>query len=153
MKVKDLMTGDPGFTHADEQLAAAADIMWQRDCGVVPVVDAEMKVTGMITDRDICRTLTSRNKKASEIKAGEIAAGDIVSCRTDDKITDVLKKMRKNHLRRLPVVNGDKKLAGIISIRDIVFASERKKALRKKAYSTLLQLAKPRSIVLHEISE
>jgi CBS domain-containing protein len=61
--------------------------------------------------------------------------------------------MKKNHLRRLPVLSSDKKLVGIISIRDIIFASEKKKALRKKAYSALLQLAKPSAIVLHEISE
>ena len=153
MKVKDLMTMDPGFMRAGEPLTKAAEIMGQRDCGVVPVVDAEMKVTGMITDRDICRALTSRNKKASEIKAAAIAAADVVSCRPDDKITDVLKKMKKNQLRRLPVTDGDKKLVGIVSIRDIIFASEKKKALRKKAYSTLLRLAKPSAIVLHEIGE
>lgn len=153
MKVKDLMTGEPGYVRADETLTKTADVMWQKDCGAVPVVDAEMRVTGMITDRDICRALTSRNKKASEIKAGETATGDVICCRADDKITDVLKKMKKNQLRRLPVRDGDKKLVGIISIRDIIFASEKKKALRKNAYSALLQLAKPSAIVLHEISE
>ena len=127
--------------------------MWQRDCGAVPVVDTEMRVTGTITDRDICRALASRNKKASEIKAGEIATGDVISCGPDDKITDVLKKMKKNQFRRLPVQDGDKKLIGIISIRDIIFASEKKKALRKKAYSALLRLAKPSAIVLHEIGD
>lgn len=153
MKVEDLMTRDPGFTRAGEPLTKAADIMGQRDCGVVPVVDPEMQVTGMITDRDICRALTSRNKKASEIKAGEIATGDVVACRTDDKIPDVLKRMKKNQLRRLPVLDEDKKLVGIVSIRDIIFASEKKKVLRKKAYSVLLRLAKPSAIVLHEIGE
>jgi CBS domain-containing protein len=92
MKVKDLMTRDAGFTRAGEPLTKAADIMWQRDCGVVPVVDAEMNVTGMITDRDICRALTSRNKRPSEIKAGEAATGSVVGCRPGDKITDVLKR-------------------------------------------------------------
>lgn len=153
MKVKDLMTGEPGSARAGDSLTKAADIMWQRDCGAVPVVDAEMRVTGMVTDRDICRALTSRNKKASEIKAGEIATGDVIGCGPDDKITDVLRKMKKNQIRRLPVRDGDKKLIGIISIRDIIFASEKKKALRKKVYSVLLQLAKPSAIVLHEISE
>lgn len=153
MKVKDLMTGEPGYVRDSESLTKAADIMWQRDCGAVPIVDAEMKVSGMITDRDICKALTNRNKKASEIKAGEIATGEVIGCRPDDKITDALKKMKKNQLRRLPVRDGDKKLIGIISIRDIIFASEKKKALRKKAYSALLQIAKPSSIVLHEITE
>jgi CBS domain-containing protein len=153
MKVKDLMTAEPGYVRASETLTKAADIMWQRDCGAVPVVDAEMQVTGMITDRDICRAVTRRNKKPSEIKAGEIASGEVIICRPEDKITAALKKMKKNQLRRLPVLDRDKKLAGIISIRDIIFASEKKKALRKRAYSALLQLAKPSAIVLHEISE
>lgn len=153
MKVKDLMTRDPDFVGAGDTLAKAADIMWQRDCGVVPIVDEEMNVTGMITDRDICRVLTGRNKKAGDIKAGELVSGDIIGCRPGDKITGVLKKMKKNQLHRLPVRDGEKKLVGIISIRDIILASGKKKSLRKKAYSALLRIAKPSSIVLHEISE
>jgi CBS domain-containing protein len=153
MKAKDLMTGDPGFCLSGDTLKKAAEIMSERDCGFVPVVDAEMVVTGVITGRDICIALARRSKKASEINAGEIAGSDPVCCRPDDKIKDVLKVMKKKRVRRLPVRDGDKRLVGVLTIRDIIHASERDKSLRKRTYSVLRELAKPRSIVLFEIPD
>jgi CBS domain-containing protein len=153
MKAKDLMTGEPGFCASGDALKKAAEIMSERDCGFVPVVDAGMAVTGVLTGRDICIALSSRNKKPSEIKAGEIASGDPVCCRPDDKIKDVLKVMKKKRVRRLPVRDGDKRLVGVLTIKDIIHASERDKSLRKKTYSVLRELAKPRVIVLFEIRD
>jgi CBS domain-containing protein len=153
MKAKDLMTGDPGFCASGDTLKKAAEIMSERDCGFVPVVDAEKVVTGVVTGRDICIALARRSKKASEIKAGEIAGSDPVCCRPDDKIKDVLKLMKKKRVRRLPVRDGDKRLVGVLTIRDIIHASERDKSLRKRTYSVLRELAKPRVIVLFEISD
>lgn len=153
MKAKDLMTGEPGFCLSGDTLKKAAEIMSERDCSFVPVVDAEMAVTGVITGRDICIALARRNKRASEIKAGEIAGSDPVCCRPDDKIKDVLKLMKKKRVGRLPVRDGDKRLVGVLTIKDIIHASERDKSLRKKTYSVLRELAKPRVIVLFEITD
>jgi CBS domain-containing protein len=153
MKAKDLMTGEPGFCLSGDTLKKAAEIMRERACGFVPVVDAGMAVIGVITGRDISIALGSRNKKPSEIRAGEIASSDPVCCRPDDKIKDVLKVMKEKRLRRLPVQDGDKRLVGVLTIRDIIHASEREKSLRKKTYSVLRELAKPGSIVLFEIPD
>jgi len=153
MKAKELMTGDPGFCLSGDTLKKAAEIMSERDCGFVPVVDAERAVTGVITGRDIGIALARRSKKASEIRAGEIAGRPPVCCRPDDRIKDVLKLMKKKRVRRLPVRDGDKRLVGVLTIKDIIHASERNKSLRKRAYSVLRELAKPRSIVLFEIPD
>src|ERR1044072_6695315 len=111
MKVSDIMTADPGFCFAVDTLTKAASIMWQRDCGTVPVLDAGNKVIGMVTDRDICIAVASRDGRASEIMAGELCSGNVLSCSPDDELKKALKSMRKNQLRRLPVVDGDGRLA------------------------------------------
>jgi len=153
MKVKDLMTVEPGYCGLDDTLAKAAEIMSARDCGVVPVVDAELRVVGIITDRDICMAAAARNKKLKEIKAADVIKGKIVTCRPDDGIADVLKKMKKGQLRRLAVTDGNKRLTGIISIRDIIFAPGKSKAVKKKIFAALREIGRPGAIVLHEIDE
>ena len=150
MKAKDLMTGDPGFCLSGDPLTKAAEIMNQRNCGFVPVVDADMAVTGVVTGRDVCVALAARKKN---VKVGEIASGDPVCCRPDDKIKDVLKLMKKKRVRHLPVRDGDKRLVGVLTIRDIILASTHDKSLRKRTYSALRELARPRSIVLFEIPD
>lgn len=86
MKVKDIMAASPGFCYGVDSLTRAASIMWQRDCGAVPVVDAENKVIGIITDRDICIALASRDQKASEIAAAELCHGAVLTAAPDDDI-------------------------------------------------------------------
>jgi CBS domain-containing protein len=147
------MTAAPGWCESDDPLDKAAGIMRARDCGVVPVVNADLRVIGMITDRDICMAVAARGKKASEISAGDIIEGKVVACRPEDGIADVLKKMKRGQFRRLAVVDGDKRLAGIISIRDIIFTPGKSKALKKKIFAALREISRPGAIVLHEIAE
>jgi CBS domain-containing protein len=153
MKVKDLMTAEPGYCTTSDTLDKAAEIMSARDCGVVPVVDSELRVIGMITDRDICMAAAARGQKLKEIKAGDIIKGKIVTCRPDDGVADVLKKMKKGQLRRLAVTDGDKRLTGIISIRDIIFVPGKSKAVKKKIFAALREIGRPGAIVLQEIDE
>lgn len=153
MKVKDLMTADPGYCGPGDPLSVAAGIMRERDCGAVPVVDENLKVLGIITDRDICMAAAARNKKASEIKVGDAVSGEVICCRPEDKIGQALKAMKKKQIRRLPVHDADKKLVGVITIGDIILASENHKSLRKRAYSALKEITHPRAIVLREISK
>ena len=145
------MTVEVGFISPTDSLARAADMMWQKDCGVVPVVDADKRVVGMITDRDICIAVGSRDCKASEIKAEEFCADNIIACQPDEKIKDALKKMGKNKIKRLPVTSQSGELVGIISLSDILPATEKDKSLRKKIVSALAEINKPRPITLREI--
>ena len=150
MKVKKLMTEEVEFCHSEDDLTKAAGIMWRRDCGVVPVIDNNMRVIGMITDRDIAIAACSRDRKPSEIKIGEVTNGKIISCSANDDIKDALKKMRKNQLKRLPVVSQNGALIGILSITDILLEN---KKVKKPVASTLKTISSPRPIVLSEIAE
>ena len=145
------MTEEVGFCFSSDDLAKAADIMWQKDCGAVPVVDAENCVIGMITDRDICIAVGTRDRKASEIRIEEICGAEIIACQPNDDIKDALKKMRKNQIRRLPVTSQNGELVGIISLIDLLLTTDNDKKSRKKVVSALIEISKPRPILLREI--
>lgn len=153
MKVSEIMTIDVGFCRAEDNLTKAAEIMWQKDCGVVPVVDAEKRVVGVLTDRDICIATATRNKKTSQIKAREMDFRAPVVCAAEDDVKDVLRRMRKYKVKRLCVTNADKELLGIISLSDILLKAGEKKSVRKLIFSTLSAIAKPAPIVLREQGE
>jgi CBS domain-containing protein len=110
----------------ESSLAEAAALMWEHDCGAVPVVNVDDKVVGMITDRDICFGATTKNHAPSEISVGEVITGRVFSCAPDDDIREALKTMRRERVRRLPVVDEGGALRGIVSLKDIALRAEEK---------------------------
>jgi CBS domain-containing protein len=125
MRVKELQTSDVTSCSGDTDLAAAAKIMWDCDCGVVPVVDNERKVIGVITDRDICIATATRSAVPSEIQARDVMSGqDLHSCGPDDDVRTALATMKRHRVRRLPVLDQQQRLVGIISINDLVMRAE-----------------------------
>src|SRR3712207_4411459 len=77
MKVKDVMTAGPKACLPETSLAEAAATMWENDCGALPVVGAEDRVVGMITDRDICFGATTKNRPPSEVSVAEVITGKL----------------------------------------------------------------------------
>ncbi len=153
MKVKKLMKTNVGYCNFADDLTKAAEIMRSKDCGAVPIVDDEKKLVGIITDRDICLAVAEFDKKPSEIKISEVVKGIIFTCSADDDLKTVLKKMKRVKVKRLPVVDKNKKIVGILSITDFLNSSKKDKSIRKKIYSTLKAIGKPKPIVLREIVE
>ncbi len=129
MNARDIMTTDAAYCLPETNLASAAASMWERNCGVLPVVDENMHVKGMITDRDICIALATRDRLASEVTVGEVSSGIAFACRPDNNIQTVLSTMRHHRVRRVPIVEEDGRLAGIVSIDDLArFARARRDA-------------------------
>ncbi len=153
MKVFEVMTIEVGFCRLEDDLTNAAQIMWEKDCGIVPVVDSEKRVVGVITDRDICIAAATRNRQTSQIKASEMNFRAPVVCAMEDDLKDVLRRMRKYKVKRLCVTNQFKELLGVISLTDILLKAGEKKSVRKLIFSTLNALAKPAPIVLCEENE
>lgn len=147
------MTTDVGACSANDSLTKAAEVMWSKDCGVVPVIDAENRVVGLITDRDICIAAATKNRRISEIKAAEMLGDDdkIISCPADDKAEDALKLMRKHKVKRIVVTGEDERLVGILSISDVLLAAGKNKKLKKKILSTLEEIFQPPPIILEEL--
>jgi len=151
MKVRDVMTSDVGYCQPNTTLADAAMIMWQRDCGVVPIVNEEKRVVGMVTDRDICIAVAMQNRLASQIQVSEIISGKVKSCQPNDDVENALKTMKKRQLRRLPVTTKDGVLLGIVSIGDLLNAGKGKE-IKKMLLAALREISSFRPLHLHEIA-
>jgi CBS domain-containing protein len=120
MTVKELQTSNVRTVSPDTDLAVVAKLMWEGDCGAVPVVTDDRKVIGMITDRDICIAAATRAKPPAEIRAGDVITNHGVhAVKQDDDVRVAMRTMRKHKVRRLPVVDREQRLAGIVSINDL----------------------------------
>ena len=141
MKVQVVMTTDIGFCNMADNLTKAAEIMWQKNCGVVPIVDENLKVVGMITDRDICVATATRNQKPSDIAAREMINGEVICCAADDKIETALKKMKKNQFKRLPITDANGEL--IVFYQSLMFCrvDEKPKSCENKSVTSSLFFA------------
>jgi CBS domain-containing protein len=124
MKVQDLMTTNAITCSPETNLATAAGLMWENDCGLLPVTDEDGKVIGLITDRDICIAVATRHWLASEIPVSEVISEQVWACAPQDGIQNLLQTMRHARVRRLPVISHDGVLQGIVSISDIVRHAE-----------------------------
>jgi CBS domain-containing protein len=80
MRVRDIMTTDVKFCRPATSLAEAVKLMWEQDCGVLPVVSAERKVASMVTDREICIAPGTRGRTADRIAARDLTAGKAYTC-------------------------------------------------------------------------
>jgi CBS domain-containing protein len=127
MKVKDLMSTPPRTCRSDGDLGTIAQVMWDHDCGFVPLIDAFGKVVGVITDRDICIATATRHRLPESISAAETITGRVHACMADDSISDALATMKEFKVRRLAVIDATGQLQGVISINDIVLASDQKR--------------------------
>ena len=124
MKVKDVMMGTPYCVSEEANLGVAAELMWKGNCGFLPVMDAEKRICGVITDRDICIGLGTRNKTAGEVRVEEVMQRRVYACSPEDEIHMALHTMREGHVRRLAVVDRDGMLAGVVSMDDILLHAE-----------------------------
>ncbi len=120
MKVRDLMTADVTTCRPETNLAEAVRQMWEKDCGVLPVVNDEGRVTGVVTDRDICIAVATRDRSADRIAVREVVQGHPHTCLAEDDVMVALKTMKAHKVRRLPVVTADGHLRGILSLNDVV---------------------------------
>lgn len=130
MYVKEVMARVPAFCSPDTNLAAAVETMWTRNCGVLPVINAEQKVVGVITDRDIAIALGTRDRLASEIKVSDVATHKVQTCKPADDIHLALDTMAQANVRRLVVVNEQNELQGILSMDDIVLTADSRTGVR-----------------------
>jgi CBS domain-containing protein len=131
MKVRDVMTKTAVSCRPETNLAAAGALMWDNDCGALPVVSDGRKVTGILTDRDICIALATRDRLSSQLTAGEVATKRAIVCKPEDEIHAAITTMHDEKIRRLPVVNDEGGLEGIVSVDDIVLQAKKGNGKKK----------------------
>jgi len=120
VKVKEIMTLNPKACTPTTDLAEAAHVMWNSDCGILPVVTGGGRVVGLITDRDICMAAAMKGRTLANIAVEEVINGKVYSCKPKDNVITALEIMRDRRVRRLPVVSDEGLLEGMISMNDIV---------------------------------
>lgn len=119
MKCKDIMTKSIKMCDSTCSAKDAAVIMKRVNSGVVPVVNDNDQITGIVTDRDIMLHTVAEGKDPSKIKINEIMSKHVVTVHEEELLDDAIKKMKENKIRRLPVINDNNKVTGIISLGDI----------------------------------
>ena len=119
LRVDSIMSRQVLTCRATDSVNLAAQIMWEHDCGCVPVVDDAGRPMGMITDRDICMAAFIRGKKLSEIAVSRACSPRIFVCHSDLAVATAMEIMARAQVRRLPVVDAEGRLVGIVTLSDI----------------------------------
>jgi CBS domain-containing protein len=122
MRVEDIMTRKVCSCTAGDSLERAAQLMWEHDCGSLPVCarsDGADRTVGIVTDRDICMHALFSGKSLRELRVEEAMAKQVLTCRPDDTFDHAEKVMRGGRVRRLPVVGEHGALVGLISLADL----------------------------------
>jgi CBS domain-containing protein len=119
MKISDLMTPDPITCLPSTNLAAAASLMLQGDCGILPIVE-NGRIRGVVTDRDLFIALGTRDQRPSAMTVGDVMQGPLFTCNPDDDVESVLDVMKEHAIRRVPVEGFGGTVLGIVSMNDIV---------------------------------
>jgi len=125
MTVEQLMTKPVWTCTAEDSLCEAARIMWERDCGCVPVVESNSsgRVVGIVTDRDVCMAAYLQGRPLESLRVRDAMARVLRTCRPGDSLGEAEGLMRAAHVRRLPVVDDAGHLLGVLSLADLARAA------------------------------
>lgn len=121
--VADVMSSPVYRVNASASLNDAAQLMWEHDIGVVPVVDSSDRVQGIVTDRDIAMAAYIQGRTLQSIPVREVMSTSVQSTRTEEPIVHAGNRMAQHQMRRLPVLDGNETLVGILSLNDLAEAS------------------------------
>jgi len=130
MKVREVMTKEAASCYPDTSLSQAAELMWKNKCGFLPVIGEGGNVVGVITDRDISIALGTRNRRPSEVLVADVMPRSLFTCTAEDSVACALTTMRVEGLRRLPVVDREGTLTGVLSIDDLVLKARENASMK-----------------------
>lgn len=134
MRVDQIMTKQVSSCSPDNSLAEAAQLMWDHDCGCLPVCagNGASRVAGVITDRDICMSALFKGKPLYELRVADAMSRQLHSCRPADSLADAEKWMRQARIRRLPVLDEQGSLIGLLSLADLAREAARQDTAPKQ---------------------
>jgi len=134
-RVEDVMSRKVSSCSASDSLERAAHLMWENDCGCLPVCapsDGTDCTVGIITDRDICMHAFFSGKPLRELRVEQAMAKQLLTCHPDDTLDHAEKVMRGGRVRRLPVVDEQGALIGLISLADLACEAARESSKKSK---------------------
>lgn len=148
-RIEKLMHRPAVTCHINDPLAKVARLLWEQDCGALPVVDESGRVVAMITDRDICMAAYTQGLPLQSIQVRTAMSNQLFSCRPGDPVVEVEKRMGEKQVRRLPVVDDEGRALGILSLNDLTreagrFAEGRAQDASSTLVKTLMEVGSPR---------
>jgi CBS-domain-containing membrane protein len=153
MKIREVMTRDVCTLDPWAPLSEAARLMWEHDCGLIPVVDPHTQaLVGVITDRDACMAAFLHGQALHSLPIEAAMARTLVTCRPEDDAAAALEALRRHQLHRLPVVDAQGLLAGIVTINDLAREASRQRGsgrqqLGSEVTETVAAICRPREAV------
>ena len=141
MRVSEVMLTDVKTCFDYNTLNTAAEVMWENDCGCLPVIDRDRHVLGMITDRDACMAAYIQGLPLKEIPVTVAMSKHVYFVSPHDDVTAAERIMQEHQVRRLPVVDDHRRLMGFITLNDIAREGERERAMRKPRQVNDLEVA------------
>jgi len=120
-KCSEVMTGKPVCCLPDDVVSRAAKLMKVGNIGSIPVIESEqnMKLVGIVTDRDLALHIVAEGRDAKSTHVKAVMTGNVVTCLADDDLQKALDAMAQHQLRRIPIVDSESKLVGIIAQADV----------------------------------
>ena len=120
-KCNEVMTKNPVCCLPNDMVAKVAQLMKSKDIGPVPIIEREQTKTlvGIVTDRDLALKIVAEGRDAKSTKAEEVMTRKVVTCRGEDDVQKALDAMSEHQLRRIPVVDNDNRIVGIIAQADV----------------------------------
>ena len=119
MQVANVMTADVATCRASDSLNRAAQLMWERRCGCVPVMDDDDRVVGVLTDRDVCMAAYTQGQRLDDIAATVAMSQPVRTCLATTALEDAENLMMAHGIRRLVVIDGEGRLCGLLALDDI----------------------------------
>lgn len=149
MHIRDIMSRPVITAPTGSTLDAVARLMWEFDCGIVPLVDDEGRLTGVITDRDICMAAYIQGKPLTGILVASAMSSQTIGCQADDEVETVEHLMHDHRIRRVPVLDNQNRPIGIVAMNDLtrLAARTKKTGANRDLVRTLAAVCEPRADV------
>ena len=148
MKIAKLMSKHVVTCRPSDTLAEAAQLMWDHDIGVLPVVDEQGHVIGVLTDRDVCMAAYTRGAPLRSIAVATTMTTHPVTCSPDAEVAAIEATMSRRQIRRVPVVDDQGHAIGMVSLNDLARAAQQRGEISPgEVASTLAAVSAPRQLI------
>jgi CBS domain-containing protein len=146
MHIKEVMSHPVVTCPTNCTLDAAARLMWEFDCGIIPVVNDDGRLAGVVTDRDVCMAAYTQGRALEAIPLPKAMAKQVVAVHADDSIESAERLMRDNQIRRLPVIDSAGRPVGVLAINDLarLAGRVRRGVVDRELVDTLAAICQPR---------
>lgn len=148
MLIREVMKQPAVTCVRDDSLNRVAQLLWENDCGALPVVDTQGCLVGMVTDRDALMSAYTRGRLLSDLRVEDAMSATVHSCRADDPIEVAERLMAERQVRRIPVVDKDLHPIGVVSLNDLARSASHRKhhGLDRELVATMAAVCQPRTL-------